>query len=112
MDRGLDLREAIINKDTKLTKLLLEDNAYDSWAFRFACDEGLFDIVRLLLENKMHDPCKIQNAAIYFAYEKKFHKIVQLLWNDKRVRNTLENDNVELYNELIQKYLTIKINTF
>ena len=67
--------------------------------------------IKLILKDKVFDPSDNENIAISLAKEKNYN-IVYLLWEDKRVKNTLGFDDPELYNELIRLYIKEKIEAF
>jgi hypothetical protein len=48
--------------------------------------------------NSEFNKIKISNEKI-----KKIDSIIELLWQDQRVKDTLKNDNENIYNELIKK---------
>ena len=52
------------------------------------------------------------NYIIRFAYNEGYLDIVNLLWQDQRVKDTLENDDKELYNELIKNDIKDKVEDF
>ena len=68
-----------------------------------ASSNGHFEVVELLLSDNRVDPTVKYNFAIHFANIYKFSNIVDLLWNNQKVKNTLKNDDLILYYELINK---------
>ena len=68
--------------------------------------------VKNLLKNKKVDPSYDDNWAIIFSSKKRLTDIVKLLWEDQIIKNTLKNDNIELYNKLIQQDITNKVSEF
>ena len=68
--------------------------------------------VKLLLNHPKVNPSDKDNWAIRYASIEGHYDIVNLLWQDQRVKNTLENDNEKLYNKLIKKDIKEKIGFF
>ena len=52
------------------------------------------------------------NLPIRNASKKGYIDIVKLLFNDKRVKDTLQKNNLELYNELIKQNIKNKVSEF
>jgi hypothetical protein len=80
------------------------------------------ELAALLLKDSSVDPASDNNWAIidahtnlrwtrgkYITYVK---KTLDFLWNEKRVKDSLKNDNIELYNILIKKDIKNKIGKF
>ena len=65
-----------------------------------------------MLKDGRTDPCFNGNWAINLANNYENTKILLLLWNDKRVKGTLQNDNFLLYKKLIQQDIKDKIGEF
>ena len=92
----------------KKVKLLLNNKNIDpsshgNFAIQFASLKGYTEMVGLLISNNRTDPSDNQNYSIRFAFKKEYFNIVNLLWKDQRVKDTLQKDDIELYNELIKK---------
>ena len=68
--------------------------------------------VELLLKNEKINPSKDNNYAVQLASENGHIDIVNLLWQDQRVKDTLKVDDKELYNELIKNDIKEKIEVF
>ena len=68
--------------------------------------------VELLLKNEKINPSKDNNYAVQLASENGHIDIVNLLWQDQRVKDTLKVDDKELYNELIKNDIKDKIEDF
>ncbi len=89
-------------------KLLLNNKNIDpcshgNFAIQFASSKGYTEMVCLLISDNRTDPSDNQNFSIRFAFENKYFDTVNLLWKDQRVKNTLQKDDIKLYNELIKK---------
>lgn len=98
-----------------IVKLLLADKRIDpsndnNWSIILAAQHDHIEIVKLLLNDKRVDPSDNENLAISLA--KGNDEIVHLLWKDKRVKNTLDFDDPELYNELIRFNIKEKVENF
>ena len=110
------------NGHTEIVELLLNDKridpAYDNnWAIQSAIIDGYISIVELLLADERVDPSDEMNYALLLALDYKQNNIKQnnifnLLWKDKRIKNTLKNDNLELYNNLTRTEIEKKVNLF
>ena len=83
-------------------------NSYFSGAIEF----NQVGSVKILLESLKITPENHENYFINKAFIEKKYDIVDLFWNDSRVRNTLKNDQPELYTYLFHKDLKNKINEF
>ena len=66
----------------------------------------------MLLNNEKVDPSEDKNYSLRYALSNGHNDIVELLFNDKRVQNTLKNDNKNLYNRLKTKYIKNKVENF
>ena len=129
--------EAIImaskNGHTEIVKLLLNDQRVDpseDWnaCIREASINGHLEIVKLLLNDSRTDPSELNNSAIIKSYNldptkftnwnweivlsKKLDKIVALLFKDKRVRNMLKINNIDIYKELNKELTKNKVIEF
>ena len=87
-------------------------NINNSEPLILATQYGHFETVKLLLNDPRVDPVGICNIPIKSASFNNDEKIIQLLWSDERIKNTLENDDLQLYNELIQRNFIKKIQSF
>jgi hypothetical protein len=97
-----------------IVKLLLEDGRADpsdkkNFAIGLAAEGGYIDIVKILLNDKRVNPTDVQNYAIRRTTDE---AMIQFLWNEPRIHNSLRNDNYELYSELIKKDIKNKIKDF
>jgi hypothetical protein len=72
------------------------------------CEYELFKLARLydigimqvLLQNENFNPSMHSNELIRKAFNKGHHEILDMLWKDERIKNTLKNDRELLYNKL------------
>lgn len=98
-------------------ELLLKNKNFDDYkkrskALQYSSFMGLVEMTELLLSDKFIDPTINNNYAINASYIKGYKVIVTLLWNDLRVKNTLQKDNLELYQILMAKDVKNKIGGF
>jgi hypothetical protein len=68
------------------------------------------DILKIALKNT--DPSVCKNKITYYAYDHNKIEILDILWNDERVKKTLHNDYDFLYNRLLKKDIKSKIEKF
>ena len=59
--------------------------------------------IKFFLNNPKFNPVTNRNGGIRMAAENGFYNIVNFLWQDQRVKDTLKKDNINLYKELIEK---------
>lgn len=76
----------------------------------FSSSIGRIDIVKLIPQDI--NPSSRNNHSIISSYKNMNTNIVELLWKDQRVKNTLKNDDLSLYNKLIKEDITNKIKAF
>jgi hypothetical protein len=106
-DYNWAIRESAKKGYVDLVKLLLNDNRVNptevqNYAIREASQNGHYDIVNLLLSDNRVNPAANNNWAILNAKNRPNNDdVVFLLWSDKRVKNTLKEDDEGLYNKLI-----------
>ena len=108
---------AIENNDIEIISILLNDKQIDptmdkNWAIRYCSKYGYIDIVKLLLKDKRVSPSDHHNDAIDLASENGHINIIKLLWSCKSVKNTLNKNNLILYNQLIKQDIKNKISKF
>lgn len=70
------------------------------------------EILKFIMKDNRANLTLYENFAIRTAFEKEYFEIVKILWNDKNIKKTLKNDNIELYNNLIVKDIHSKIGNF
>ena len=119
MTKQEKFEEAIKNNDKDTVSLLLTDKRVDpshdlNHPIRYSSHHGHIEIIKLLLKDKRVDPSDYNNWAIRgtAASEKLSFEILDLLWNDTRVKTTLKNNNLELYNKLVEQDIKNKVSEF
>jgi hypothetical protein len=121
---------AVGNNNLSVVETLLKDKRVDPAEFRnyaigAASEEGYFNMVTLLLNDHRVNPSDDKNYALRSAFnlviknknseqknKAEYKNIVEILWNDIRVKKTLKNDFIELYNILMKKNIKNKIEDF
>ena len=114
-DNNSCIYEAVKTNNIEILKKLLTDkrtNPSDPYALSHAAKNGFFDIAEFLLKDKRVDPSSKNNHAIRKAFQYLQHDIINLLWNDNRVKKTLKKDSLGLYNKLIKKDVKNKLKEF
>jgi hypothetical protein len=117
LDKNWAFNYASQNGYTDIIELFLKDKKINitndnSWAIGLASKNGHVDTVKLLLKESKINPSYDDNCAIIDSYQNNHTIIVLLLWQDTRIKNTLKNDNKELYNKLITKDIKNKVKCF
>ena len=82
------------------------------YAFIGAAARGNLNLVKLLLSDERFDPSSMENEPMKSAFCFEHTEIVDLLWNDKRVKNSLKVNGIEIYKQLTKKDNKIKIKSF
>lgn len=105
------------NNDIKNIQLLLMNPKYNpsyesNCIIRMASEYGGFHIIKLLLKDPRVDPSDCDNYAIQLAFKNRFVEIVNLLWTNECVKNTLKNHDLKLYQTLINNDTKQKLKTF
>jgi ankyrin repeat protein len=77
-----------------------------------ASKNGHTEVVKLLLEDERVDPSTNKNWAIRQAYKREYINVIKLLLKHSKVKETLQNKNIYLYNKLIQLNIKSKIEDF
>ena len=100
-----------------IIKLLLNDPRVDpsennNQAIKAASENGYTNVVKLLLQHPRVDPSSNNNYAINHAAYQGHFDVVKLLLKDERVKEKLQEDFIELYNDLIKKDAKNKIEEF
>jgi hypothetical protein len=91
------------NKNSIIFK---KENIADTFLI-IASRENCFSVVKNIIDsNNKINPEIHNNQAIYIAYKKKYTKIVKLLFNHEKVRRTLKDDHITIYNDL-KKYIIL-----
>ena len=117
MTKQKEFENAVDEYNTaKMTELLKCSNIdpadFQNYAIGIACRLGDLKLVKLLLKDSRVDPSDNHNWAINEADLWDFDYVVLLLWNDKRVKNTLRKDYNMLYNKLILQDIQNKVEQF
>ena len=113
-DKQRMFREALRSKNMKtITEIIQTDPTFDShYMLRYACVEGEFDIVDLLLQDPRVKPSVNDNIPIKYASERGFTNIVERLLRDPRVdpsaetqyalKEACKNNHIETVNVLLR----------
>ena len=71
-----------------------------------------FDIALILIKDKRIALEQMENIIITTAIMFESDEITDFVWKDKKVRKTLKNDNLKLYQELLKKDMANQILNF
>lgn len=117
MNEQLKFLEAIKINHLKLVKdLLNNDNVNpaknNNVALQWASQKAHYDIVELLIKDPRINPADRKNLVIIDAYQRKNIHLVNLYWADYRVRDSLQIDNIDLYNKLMKDDIKNKLKGF
>ena len=74
-------------------------NYWDGTPIGNASSQGYLEIVKLLLEHGA-DPSIDDSHAVYWAYIRNQKEVVRLLIQDERVRNSLSEKEIEMYENI------------
>jgi ankyrin repeat protein len=101
----------------KIATLLLKDkdndlSSIENYPICISVQNEHIEIVRLLLNDERNNPTEDRNYSIRMAYMRNNFKIIKLLLSDIRVKNTLKNDDLALYNKIISLEIQKKIKEF
>ena len=103
-DHNVAIHKSALNGYIEVVKLLINDKRVTdvNVAITGASFRGQIDIVKLLLSHEKINPTYRNNKAIQDAIFNNHYHVVDLLWNDSRVKKTLEKagelENVNLKN--------------
>jgi hypothetical protein len=108
---------AVLNLNHEALKILLKNKEVNpnTWKLFFTencCEISAYKTLSALLSHNKFNPISQNNAFITEAFNNKKQTIVDLLWSNKKVKDTLENDNNTLFNYLSQIDLKNKIGSF
>jgi ankyrin repeat protein len=111
------LRFASSNGHIEIVKLLLKDKRVDpssleSLAICRASEAGHLDIVKLLLEHPKTIITSRNNWAIRMSFQNNHTEITKLLFNYKKVRELLQYEYLDIYNQLMKYEIQTKIERF
>jgi hypothetical protein len=111
------LRTASKEGYIEIVTLLLNDKRADPTSLNhysvvFSAINGHLDILTLLLSDSRVNPSNYQNMPIIESYNFKQYESINILWQNNKVKDSLKNDNLFLYNKLIKSDIKNKINNF
>jgi ankyrin repeat protein len=78
-------------------------------AFCEASKHGRIEIIKLLLIDPKINPTYLNNWSIIKAHNNYHLNVLQLLWQDTRVKNTLKKDCKDLYDKITKEELKANI---
>lgn len=118
-NNNLALEEAELNNNYEIIKLLLNDKKIDLSNFNmldlliklinYHDENDIYDIVKLFLKNNTFNPTDYimdydaEITPIFMAYSRKKYKILELLFNDSRVKKSLTKYELIQYNKILSK---------
>ena len=70
------------------------------------------EIFERFLKSSLINPAENANSAMAMAYAHENKEFMQLLWEDERVKNTLKEDQNFIYNQIMKKVITEKVELF
>ena len=70
------------------------------------------ELIELILNNKNSNPTRRNNYLICSAYKDNLNDIVDLFFDNQKVRDSLMKDNLDLYINLNRKYVSDKLSNF
>jgi hypothetical protein len=113
------ITSAVNNNYIDIINLLLRDkrtdpSVKDNWCLSTAIRNKKIEALEILLNDSRINPAtpknrNIQEAILYFENDK---SINQLIWSDQRVKDTLKEDNLTLYNNFMSLDIKSKIREF
>jgi hypothetical protein len=111
------LLNAILDKNIKnIENLINNENVdpseFDNNAIIKASYEGNIDVIKLLLSDLRVDPSDDLNSAISICLDYNHIEAIKLLWKDKRVKDTLKNNNSNLYKKIFNTVIKNKVCEF
>jgi hypothetical protein len=114
---NINIKEASRYSQLEIVKLLLEKTmveSYDCFNYTLKYTAPNYDInlFKFLLNDSKEDLSADNNYSIELANKRGYNDIIEILWNDKRVKDSLKNHNPYLYKELKIKDIKNKINDF
>jgi hypothetical protein len=98
-------------KSLLLSKYFNPSFNFDVHLFDFIVGEKI-ELIKIVLKNKNIDLTRNENILINYADSNDMEEIVDLLFKNKKVKNTLMNNNIELYNKLNKKIISNKLGNF
>jgi hypothetical protein len=107
-----DLQCALSSRNMNTIEFILNDKRVDpsednNKVIALAAKYGFLKFVKILLNDNRVDPSDNKNKAILAAHSKQEKAIVKLLWDNKKVKNKLKNDQKDIYN-IIKTEITVE----
>jgi ankyrin repeat protein len=101
----------------RVVKLFLENKKLDvtinnNFSLRYSTFHSSIDVVKLLLSFEKSNPSDFNNEAIREAYQKENLELTYLLWEQQKVKDTLQKSDQILYNFLITQDVQDKLENF
>lgn len=90
----------------------IEFDIEHNYCIRYFSENGNFECVNLLLSLSNTDASDFRNLAIRNAFENNHFNIVDLLWEIKEVKNTLEEIDKKLFDHLTHKKTINNVKNF
>ena len=84
----------------------------NNWAIRYAAENGIVELVELLLQNPKVNPADLNNFAITYSDINEHTEVTRLLWKNTKVKNTLATSNRKLYDMIKKEELSNNIKNF
>ncbi len=112
------MEELCVNEKIDILKIFLKHkdinqySRYNNRLFQTSIIKNAYKSVEFLLNELNVEPNVCANHAMFLANEYNFVDIIELLWKQKSVRNTLSRDNNALYNILKKEEVKEKIIEF
>ncbi len=109
--------ESARNGYVEVVKLLLKDKRFSLlshtyWTIEGAVERGHLSVVKVLLKYGLFNPSNSSNHFIIQAAANNNLEMVQLLWKDERVKDSLLKDQPDLYNKFKTLDIQKNIETF
>jgi hypothetical protein len=79
---------------------------------RIAAENGRFESVRALIKDSRVEPSSNNNYAIKSALNQKYNNIVNILFKEETVYKILLANDIDLYKQIKNNQIIIKINNF
>ena len=117
MNKNMAMDLALQLEQYKFIEILLNDPRIDpaidnNFLIRRLANDNNIKLIKRILKNSMVDPSIGDNYCIRIAFSNGNKKLVDFLWCEQQVKLTLKNDDLEIYNELIQEDIKRKLNKF
>ena len=117
MTKQQEFNKAIEEHNPIQFKLLLDDKNITpivllNYVVQLGVDNNKIELIEILLNDSRVNPSLYKNSVINYAFHQQNINVINLLWKDKRVKSTLKNDNIKLYNKLVQQDIKNKASQF